>query len=345
MDNKNIYQRNVERFGDTVLFKQKPSIISTASFVGKKEKSGPIGEYFENYQNDTEFCKTTFEKAESELIKRAYNLAIKDISPKPQIVFGGDLLNQGIATTYGLRDSGIAHVGLYGACSTIAEAIALASGFVGCGIYNSACAIASSHFCTAERQFRTPLEYGGRRVPPAQWTATASGCFVIGEKQKSKKSVDIEGFRFGKITDLQVFDINNMGAAMAPAAADSFIGFFNETKTDPQDYDYIVTGDLGKVGSGLFKELMLQHGYKLKNHKDCGLLIYDLDAKGVNSGGSGAGCSSAVVSSYFVKKLLDGDIKKIAFAATGALMNSTTFQQKETIPTIAHIVVLSTEQN
>ncbi len=331
----------VKRNGDTVVFENKPFVVASESFVGKKEKSGPLHEYFKHYQNDTVFCKQTYEQAESELVKRAFELATKSLKQKPEIVFCGDLQNQCAATTFGLRESGIAHVGLYGACSTMAESLALASNFVACSVYDSACALASSHFCTAERQFRTPLEYGGRRVPPAQWTATASGCVVVSRQKPNDKAVTVDGFRFGKIVDFGICDVNNMGGAMAPAAADSYIGFFDESKTSPDDYDFIVTGDLGKVGSRLFLELMSKNGYDVHNHLDCGLLIFDVNEKGVNSGGSGAGCSAAVLASYFIPKLQNKKFKKIVFAATGALMNVTTFQQKQSIPSIAHIVVLS----
>ena len=251
----------------------------------------------------------------------------------------GDLLSQCSGSAFCARDLGIPFVGLYGACSTMALSLALAALSVDSGAARIAAAATSSHFCSAEKQFRTPLEYGGQRPPTAQWTATAAGCAVIGEAA----SPHIEAAAFGRITDYGVKDANNMGAAMAPAACSTIAAFLRDTKTQPEDFDLILTGDLGYVGSTLLRELMLkqEHIDITTRHKDCGLMLYRLDEQDVNSGGSGCGCSAAVVCSHIVDELRAGRLGRVLFVGTGALLSAVSPLQGETVPSIAHAVLLT----
>ena len=234
-------------------------------------------------------------------------------------------------------------LGIYGACSTMAEGLLLASLFVDNDLAKKAMAVTSSHFCTAERQYRFPLNYGGQRTPTSQWTATASGSLVVAP---SEKPPYIRGCTIGKIVDLGVSDANNMGAAMAPAAFSTISTFFTDTGMTPSDFDYIVTGDLGKVGSRILCELFERENINIRdNHKDCGMMLYDFDEQDIHAGGSGCGCAGSVLCGYFLPKLRAGEIKNILFAATGALMSPTVNQQGESIPSISHLVWLSGEKD
>ena len=255
------------------------------------------------------------------------------------LLMAGDLLSQCSGSAFCARDLGIPFVGLYGACSTMALSVALAALSGDSGAARIAAAATSSHFCSAEKQFRTPLEYGGQRPPTAQWTATAAGCAVIGEAA----SPHIEAVAFGRITDYGVKDANNMGAAMAPAACSTIAAFLRDTKTQPEDFDLILTGDLGYVGSTLLRELMLkqEHIDITTRHKDCGLMLYRLDEQDVNSGGSGCGCSAAVVCSHIVDELRAGRLGRVLFVGTGALLSAVSPLQGETVPSIAHAVLLT----
>lgn len=318
-----------------------PSVIGYAAYVGKKEQEGPLSQFFANFETDTTFGEKTWENAESELQRRAFALAKASANLENEqidIMFGGDLLNQCIASAYSSRGSALPFVGLYGACSTMAESLALAAVFADGGYASVAAAITSSHFCSAERQFRFPLEYGGQRAPASQWTVTGSGCVIVGGHSISK--VQIKHVCFGAVIDFDVTDINNMGSAMAPAAADTLVRFFKDTETSPSDYGAVVTGDLGEVGSQLVAKLCAMEGYDLPNHLDCGKLIFDADTQNVGSGGSGCGCSASVLSAYFLPMLERGEIHDILFMATGALMSPTSFQQGESIPSVAHLVHL-----
>ncbi|MBE6883730.1 MAG: stage V sporulation protein AD [Ruminococcaceae bacterium] len=321
-----------------------PSISGFASVVSKKEGEGPIGSEFDIVSEDAYFGEKTWEKAESRIQKDAINKAMDKAGITPselEIVFAGDLLNQCIGSAYAMRDLGIPFVGLYGACSTMAESLGLASLFVDCGIVSCAAAVTSSHFCSAERQFRFPLEYGGVRTPTSQWTVTGGGAAIVtnGESPPFVKRVCI-----GKINDLGITDINNMGAAMAPAAADTLSQYFEDTLTSADNYDMIFTGDLGYVGSELFKELLQRAGIDLgKKHMDCGKLIYDKSQK-VEAGGSGCGCSASVLCSFILNRIKEGIWRNVLFMATGALMSPTSNQQGESIPGIAHLVHLSAEK-
>lgn len=325
----------------TIELETLPSVLGYAAYVGKKEQEGPLGRFFANCDDDTTFGQKTWEKAESELQRRTYTLAKASAAlenDQIDVLFGGDLLNQCIASSYTIRRSAVPFVGLFGACSTMAESMALAAVFTDGGYADVAAAITSSHFCSAERQFRFPLEYGGQRAPAAQWTVTGSGCVIMGTH--TDNTVHIKHVCFGAVADLNVTDINNMGSAMAPAAADTLVRFFKDTDTKPNDYGAIVTGDLGDVGSRLLLKLCAMEGYDLLNHLDCGKMIYDATEQDVGAGGSGCGCSASVLNAYFMPMLERGEMHDILFMATGALMSPTSSQQGESIPSVAHLVHL-----
>lgn len=307
--------------------------------MGKKEKEGPLGDYFADCDLDTSFGQNTWEKSESELQRRAYKTAKQRAQIKDEdidIVFAGDLLNQCIASAYATRGTSRPFIGLYGACSTMAESLSMACAFVDASFAKTAAAITSSHFCAAERQFRFPLEYGGQRTPASQWTVTGSGAVLV--SSHSDELISIEKICPGAICDFGVQDINNMGSAMAPAAADTLKRFFRDTKTKPSDYGAVVTGDLGEVGSKLLLRLCDMEKIDLSNHLDCGKMIFDTETQNVKSGGSGCGCSASVLTSYFLPLLEKREIPDILFMATGALMSPTSIQQKESIPAVAHLV-------
>ena len=257
------------------------------------------------------------------------------------MLFAGDLLNQCIGSSFGLRELNIPFVGLYGACSTMAESLALASLFADNRLADHAMAVTSSHFASAERQFRFPLEYGGVRTPTAQWTVTGSGAAVVSADGEGPY---VRGVTLGRIQDMGINDINNMGAAMAPAAASTIKQYLMDTGTRPQDYDGIYTGDLGMVGSELLLQLLSREDVNLEGvHQDCGLLIFDRERQDVHAGGSGCGCSGSVLCGHILPRLREGSLKNVLFIATGALMSPTSMQQGETIPSIAHLVHLSRE--
>lgn len=322
-----------------------PSIISYASTVGKKESEGPLRDYFDHIDTDTTFGESSWEKSETKIQEITINTALekakltnKDIN----YVFAGDLLNQCVASSFNVRQLDIPFVGLYGACSTMAESLSMASIFIDNGTSDYTLAVTSSHFCTAERQYRLPLEYGGQRTPTAQWTVTGSGCCILGESQKGPF---IKAICIGKVVDLGVKDANNMGAAMAPACCDTLVSFFNDTNTTEDDYDLILTGDLGQVGSDILKEIIKKYDYSIdKKHNDCGLLIYDREKQDVHAGGSGCGCAGSVLNSLILNKMLKKELNNILFIATGALLSPTTTQQGESIPSIAHLVYLSNDK-
>lgn len=333
----------MKRIGNCTLeFETPPSLLATAAIAGKKEAEGPLGADFDQTFQDTTLNTDSWEKAEAQLQKEAVALAIEKAgltAKQMDFIFAGDLLNQCISSTFGLLDFHIPFLGQYGACSTMAQTLFLASIMVESGAAKHAVAVTSSHFCSAERQFRLPLEYGGQRTPTAQWTATASGCAVVG----MGGNIKIKRALAGKIVDLGVKDAANMGAAMAPAAATSIYEFLEDTGTAPQDYDAIFTGDLGLVGSRLLCETLLQNKVDIRDrHKDCGLMIYDLENQDVHAGGSGCGCSASVLCGHIVKNLQHRNLNNILFCATGALMSPTSQQQGENIPGVCHVIQLST---
>ena len=327
---------------NTFLTDNPPSIMSFASIAGKKEGEGPLGEYFDRIENDSHFGQETWEKAESELQKQTVELAMKKSALKPNdidCIFSGDLINQCIGTTYGLRDLNIPFLGIYGACSTMAEGLLLASLLTDSGIGGKIAAATSSHFSTAERQFRFPLSYGGQRTPTSQWTCTASGAVILSPEGNAPY---IKAVSIGSIADLGVTDANNMGAAMAPAAANTIRKYLSDTGKNPENFDAIVTGDLGIVGSRLLYELLEKDGLDISaQHKDCGAMIFDDEEQDTHAGGSGCGCSASVLCGYFLPKVQTGEIKEMIFAATGALMSPTASQQGESIPSISHLVHIS----
>lgn len=328
----------------TISLSGRPTILGYASVVGKKEGEGPLGDLFDQVFTDTRLGEKTWEKAESRLQKEALSCALNKAGFSPSqvdVLFTGDLLNQNIASTFGMRDSQIPLVNQFGACSTMAQTLAMASIFVDSGAADIAAAVTSSHFCTAERQFRFPLEYGGQRPATAQWTATASGAVLVG---LGGGKVHIADVCIGCIVDLGITDTNNMGAAMAPAAADTLMKFFADTDTHPGDYDFIATGDLGAEGSALFKTLMARDGERPGDeYFDCGMLLYDRERQDVHAGGSGCGCSASVLCSLILGNMECGKWRDGLFIATGAMMSPTSSQQGESIPGIAHLIHLKCE--
>ncbi len=331
-----------ERHGKyTVTLSNSPTILGRGAVGGKKEGQGPLGKEFDAVFEDTHLGEKTWEKAESALQREALTRALDRAGLSPsqlQYLFAGDLLNQNVASTFGLREMNVPLLGQFGACSTMGQTMALAAIFVDSGAADLCGALTSSHFCTAERQFRYPLEYGGQRPPTSQWTATAAGAVVIG---RAGRGVRITEVCIGTIQDMGVADPNNMGAAMAPAAADTLTHFFEDTNTHPDDYSMIVTGDLGLVGSRLNRELMAQKGYPLgDNYTDCGLLLFDRNTQDVHAGGSGCGCSASVLCAHLLPMLESGKLKNLLFCPTGALMSPTSSQQGESIPGICHALLL-----
>ncbi len=334
----------MKRLGkQTLEFETPPTVLSHAAIGGKKEAQGPLGADFDQTFEDTSLNTESWEKAEAQLQKEAVTLAIEKSGLKQEqmdFIFAGDLLNQCISSTFGLLSFQIPFLGQYGACSTMAQTLLMASVMVESGAADHAVAVTSSHFCSAERQFRTPLEYGAQRTPTAQWTATASGCVVVGKQGRVK----IRKGLAGKIVDLGVKDPANMGAAMAPAAADSIFQFLRDTGTRPEDYDGIYTGDLGLVGTKLLYQSLEDNGVKLQMiHNDCGLMLYDREAQDVHAGGSGCGCSASVLCGHLLRRMEKGELNNILFCATGALMSPTSSQQGESIPGVCHILNLTTE--
>lgn len=329
----------------TIVFDQPPSILATAAIGSKKEREGPLEKSFDFICDDPYFGQESWEKAESMMQTKAVNTALGKAGLQPReidAIFAGDLLNQCVGSSYGLRELGIPFMGVYGACSTMAESLLGASVFLDSGALNRAVACTSSHFCAAERQYRFPLEYGGQRTPTAQWTATAAGAAVLG---KDGPFPYVRAATIGTIEDLGITDANNMGAAMAPAAAATIQHFMEDTGKKPSDFDLVITGDLGKVGSELVRDLLLREGIKLENsHTDCGLMLYDLEKQDMHAGGSGCGCSAGVMCGHILPLMRENTLHEIVFVATGALMNPTVVQQGESIASIAHLVYLSTKQ-
>lgn len=337
------------RTGRTISLEKKPRIIANAAAVGKKESEGSLKKEFDLCFTDDKLGQESWEKAESELLKRAVQKALSNAATEKSevdAVFSGDLLAQCIGSSFALRDFQIPVCGLYGACSTMALSLCMAALAIESGGFDCCVAATCSHFCSAEKQFRYPLEYGGQRCPTAQWTVTGAGAAVLKNSKKSA-SPYIDKIHIGTICDLGVTDANNMGAAMAPAAKKTVADFLRDTNTTVADYDMILTGDLGKIGSDLFKELMLrEEGIDLSSvHNDCGLLIFDRDAQDVHAGGSGCGCSASVLCSYILNRFRNGFFKNVLFVATGALMSPVSSLQGESIPGIAHAVLIKSDIN
>lgn len=332
-----------KRIGMQTMVIQRAAIHSYAAVVGKKEGEGPLGNEFDDVIVDDTLGQKSWEKAESEMfldvVKRCVTKSGKRMEDV-EFLLGGDLLNQIISSSFAARQIGRPFLGLYGACSTMAESLALGAMMVDGGFSDCLMCATSSHFCTAERQYRFPLEMGTQRPPTSQWTVTGAGATML---VSSGGGAHISGVTIGQVVDFGIADVNNMGAAMAPAAAHTFVTHLTDTGRKPEDYDLIVTGDLGAIGTKLFLELVGEEGINLPQdrHLDCGLAIFAPE-QDTHSGGSGCGCSASVLNSHILTKLFSGELKRILFMATGALLSPTSSQQGETVPSIAHAVVIET---
>ena len=328
----------------TIMLTTPPYILETSSIVGPKEAEGPLAKYFDQCLEDEFWGEKTWEKAESKIIKENVNSVIaKSGIPSASIdyCFAGDLLNQCISSSFGLRETNIPFFGIFGACSTFVEGMCLGSLFIDGGAAQNILCATSSHFCSAEKQFRFPLELGNQRPPSAQWTVTGSGAAILSNTNLDKQCPQITYVTPGKIIDMGVKDANNMGAAMAPAALDTLITHLRDTGRKPSYYDAIITGDLGYIGKEILTEMAESNGYNIKNnYNDCGVLIFDKETQDTHSGGSGCGCVGSVFSGYFYQMLKEKKINRLLLIATGALMNSTSSQQGESIPGIAHAVAI-----
>ncbi len=325
----------------SIEFEHVPYVVSHASVVGKKEGEGPLGNLFDLVEETNLFGQNTWEEAESEMQKEACLLAMGKINARPcdiHHLFGGDLLRQGIATSMGLEVLEIPLFGLFGACSTSGESLALASMSVAAGYGDLVMAVTSSHFATAEKEFRFPLAYANQRPLSAQWTVTGSGAFVVGHR---KSHVKVSGITIGKIVNYGLKDSQNMGACMAPAACDTIIRNLKDFGRKPESYDRIFTGDLGYVGQSILFDLMRKEGVDIKNvHHDCGMLIFEQATQDTHAGGSGCGCAATTLSAYILPKIESGEWKRVLFVPTGALMSTVSYNEGKSVPGIAHAVVL-----
>ena len=330
-----------ERRGDTLLFHTPPVIAAQAAVGGKKESDGPLATGFDELTTANRLGQRSWEAAEKQLQLRAARLCLQKASlpaERVNLALAGDLQAQCTASGYALRELGVPFAGLFGACSTMAEALALGAALCSSGAAQNLLAMSSSHFCAAERQFRTPLSYGAVRTPTAQWTATAAGCCILSNEGRGPA---VTHAAIGRIVDRGITDANNMGAAMAPAAYDTLRALFSATRTSPADYDLIVTGDLGRLGHEVVTDLFARDGVDMtKNYKDCGLLLYDLERQDMHMGGSGCGCSAAVLNGYLLRGMREGKWNRIIFAPTGALLSPTSTMQGESIPGVCHAVIL-----
>ncbi|MCH5343084.1 MAG: stage V sporulation protein AD [Acetatifactor sp.] len=320
-------------------------ISSSASVVGKKEGEGPLGLLFDMVGEDDLFGCNTWEEAESNLQKDAVYLALGKAKLKPEdvsFIFAGDLLGQSIATSFGISSYNIPLLGVYGACSTCGESLALGAMSIAGGYADKVVCVTSSHFASAEKEFRFPLEYGNQRPLSATWTVTGSGAFVLSsENADNKARARITGVTVGKIVDYGLKDSMNMGACMAPAAASTLEQHFSDWSSQPEDYDKIITGDLGTVGQTVLIDLLREKGYDISAvHMDCGIEIFDAQSQDTHAGGSGCGCSAVTLSAYILKQLEEGHWKKVLFMPTGALLSKTSFNEGQSVPGIAHAVVL-----
>ena len=316
-----------------------PSVLSFAAVGGRFEGEGPLREYFDELSEDHFFGEKTWEKGESTMQRHALSRALEKGGLKVSdldLIFAGDLLNQCVGSSFALRESRIPFYGLYGACSTMGESLSLAALMLDGGYASCAAALTSSHFCTAERQYRMPVPYGSQRTPTAQWTATGSGCCLLACEGEGPYITHVTT---GKIVDKGVTDANNMGAAMAPAAYDTLCALFRDTRTKPEDYDLIVTGDLGRLGWELVRELFERDGVRLgERYQDCGMMIFDLNRQDVRCGGSGCGCSASVLCGHLLGRMERQELRRVLFCGTGALLSPLTTQQGESIPAVCHAV-------
>ena len=325
----------------SIQFEKAPHIISSASIVGKKEGEGPLGNKFDMVGEDSMFGENTWEEAESALQKEAVQLALGKAQLLPtqiRYLFGGDLLGQIIATSFGVMDLNIPMFGLYGACSTCGEALALGAMAINAGYADHVLAVTSSHFASAEKQFRFPLEYGNQRPLAASWTVTGSGAFVLAPKGGNAR---ITGVTPGKVVDFGVKDSSNMGACMAPAACDTIYQNMMDFNRQPEDYDKIITGDLGYVGQRILIDLLKEKGFDISRvHTDCGVEIFDQKSQDTHAGGSGCGCCAVTLSAMILPKIEKGSWKRVLFVPTGALLSTVSFNEGQSVPGIAHGVVI-----
>lgn len=335
----------MKRLGkQTVELKTSVNIMATAAIVGKKEGEGPLRDHFDIVLEDAEWGEETWEKTESKMQREVAKLAVQKANLKLSDIhyaIAGDLLNQCIGSGFGMRELNIPFYGIYGACSSMVESMSLAAMLTDGGFSEYSIGAASSHFCTAERQYRTPLEYGGQRTPTAQWTVTGAGCAVIGSEKSGPRITHVTT---GKIVDMGIKDPNNMGGAMAPAAVDTLKTHFKDTGRQPGFYDMIITGDLGTVGKEILIDLMQKEGYDIsKNYDDCGCMIFNIEEQDVHAGGSGCGCIGVTFCGYIMDLIREKKLKNILLMATGALLSPTSTLQGESIPGIAHAVAITAE--
>ena len=329
--------------GQTVFFDNPVHIVAADAVVGKKEAEGPLGDCFRRTKEDIKMGEKSFERAEILMLDEAIRAAFAKSRPAvgdAQLLISGDLLNQMTTSSYVARNLNMPYLGVYSACSTYTESISLASTFIAGGFFDTVACATVSHFATAERQFRYPLEYGCQRPPYAQWTVTAAGACVLSSKGSGPL---VKSATFGKVTDYGQNDLSNMGAAMAPAAMSTLETLFKETGTTERDFDLIITGDLGKLGSDILRDLMREKGHELgKAYHDCGCLIYSVD-QNCYQGGSGAGCSASVFNNFVLPRLISGEYNRVAYLATGALMSTQSCYQGETIPCVSHGIIIERE--
>ena len=330
----------------TVAFKNKPRIVATGTIAGPKECAGVVGKYVDNALADDMFGESTYEKAECKMLSYAISRAMKNAKAKEKdvdMLISGDLLNQIISASFAARDFDISFLGVYGACSTLAESYALAATLIDGGYAKNIIAATGSHFSSAERQYRYPLELGNTRPPQSQWTVTGAGGAFISYMDSpfyQKSAPAITSATFGRVVDFGVTDVNNMGAAMAPAAADTILRHLHDTAKKASDYDLILTGDLGALGSRIVKDLIWEKGVDIQNnHVDCGEIIYKV-IEDEFQGGSGAGCSAVVFNSYIMDRLRKREINRVLLVATGAILSTVSSGQGESIPCIAHAVCI-----
>ena len=329
---------------NTIIFKNKPKIIATGTIAGPKECKGVVGKYVDKALSDDTFGESTYEKAECKMLSFAIAKAIENAKLTEEqidLLVSGDLLNQIISASFAARDFNFPFLGVYGACSTMAERMAIAASFVNAGYYKKIVAATGSHFSSAERQYRYPLELGNTRPPQSQWTVTGAGGCVISDMGIGDLQTDgicITSATFGKVVDFGITDVNNMGAAMAPSACSTILQHLRDTGRKADYYDLIVTGDLGALGSRILKDLTWEKGVDLeKNHVDCGEIIYNV-VEDEFQGGSGAGCSAVVFNSYIIDKIKKRELNKVLLVATGALLSTVSSGQGESIPCISHAV-------
>lgn len=327
----------------TAALPSRPRIIASAAVGGKREGEGPLKDCFDRVSADSYFGEESWERAESHMIRECFDLACNKagLAAAPDYIIAGDLLNQCMSSAFAMKDSGAPYFGVYGACSTMAESLTLAAMLVDGGYAETACAVTGSHFCTAERQYRYPLEYGGQRTPTSQWTVTGAGAAIVGAQGRGPY---ISHVTTGRIVDAGINDANNMGVAMAPAAYDTLCAHFADTGRAPEYYDAIFTGDLGALGHDIVQDMFAADGVKLgARYMDCGVLIYDLRTQDVHAGGSGCGCCASVLCGHILPAMRKGVWKRVLVAATGALMSSTSAQQGASIPGICHAVAIESE--